>query len=221
MNDYSSNLLCDPKELAGLDPAKTAHICIDVQDYYFHPEKSEFFDENMKESADNVAKRIAHIAPLFNQAGLSKTIWVYHMCAGKEWYVVKPDEAQGDEVFGKMGYSAFEGKKLKKRIEELGIENLILTGGYTSCCVQETAADALKDDYKVVVLTDCIQNCEEPLFDSELVDMFSVKSRWSGKKKQALFTNSDTLLNHMSVVQPVKSAPSNKDSIWRLFPGFA
>ena len=54
-------------------------------------------------------------------------------------------------------YSGFEGTNLDKILREKGIERLFIGGLATDYCVLNTVKDALKNGYKVFLLTDAIK----------------------------------------------------------------
>ncbi len=167
--NFTDDLLCDPQDLDDLDPARTAHLCIDVQRYYFSevPKESDLREEVLLDGryateARNTARNIARIKPLFNKAGLCKTIMIYHKPAGEEFFLVEPSGKEGDIVLPKDNFSAFDGTALDETLVDMGIRNLILTGGYTGQCVNTTACDGLEKGYNVFVLADCVFDIVDP-----------------------------------------------------------
>jgi nicotinamidase/pyrazinamidase len=76
--------------------------------------------------------------------------------------IVMPDSANiidigTDSIKINMSYSAFENTELKNILNNLQINNLIVTGIATEYCVKATALDALRFGYHVTVLTDLIR----------------------------------------------------------------
>ena len=91
--------------------------------------------------------------------------WPVHCVAGTEGAELHPDLDRElvDEVFEKgrdsAAYSGFEarsapGRLLGERLREAGIEELDVAGIATDYCVQATVLDALKEGFRVRVLTD-------------------------------------------------------------------
>ena len=91
--------------------------------------------------------------------------WPVHCVAGTEGAELHPDLDRElvDEVFDKgrdtAAYSGFEarsasGRLLGERLREAGIEELDVAGIATDYCVQATVLDALKEGFRVRVLTD-------------------------------------------------------------------
>lgn len=67
-----------------------------------------------------------------------------------------------DYVIRKRRYSAFFGTDFDLVLRENGIQNVILCGVKTNCCVRATATDAHNLDYHVIVAEDCVAtDCEE------------------------------------------------------------
>jgi nicotinamidase-related amidase len=64
----------------------------------------------------------------------------------------------GDYQIRKKRYSAFQGTRLDGVLRELGIKTLYLTGTWTDCCVQHTAADAFYNCYDITVIEDCVSS---------------------------------------------------------------
>jgi len=63
---------------------------------------------------------------------------------------------KGMDVNG-AGYSGFEGTGLTRKLRELGVQKVAVTGIATEYCVRATALDALKARFETVVLTDLIR----------------------------------------------------------------
>jgi nicotinamidase-related amidase len=65
-------------------------------------------------------------------------------------------DADKDYVIRKRRYSGFFGTDLDLVLREHGIENLVVTGTKTNCCIRATVTDAFNLDYNVIVLSDCV-----------------------------------------------------------------
>ena len=57
----------------------------------------------------------------------------------------------------KDAYSAFEGTELDHRLKRQGVRRLFIGGLVTEYCVLNTAADAIKNGYEVVLINDAIR----------------------------------------------------------------
>ena len=53
-------------------------------------------------------------------------------------------------------YSGFSGTSLAKALHDIGVQRIFIAGLATDFCVRDTALDARKNGFAVVVLTDCI-----------------------------------------------------------------
>lgn len=71
---------------------------------------------------------------------------------GDAFYGVYPQEQ--DLVVYKTKYSAFVETQLADKLHESGIENLIVCGLTTECCVDSTVRDAFHLDFSVLVVSD-------------------------------------------------------------------
>jgi nicotinamidase-related amidase len=60
------------------------------------------------------------------------------------------------EAVGKDTFSAFSDEKICRRLQEIGPDHLLLCGLETSVCVYQTAMAALRNEYQVTILTDCV-----------------------------------------------------------------
>jgi nicotinamidase-related amidase len=60
------------------------------------------------------------------------------------------------EVHGKDAFSALGDGKITRRLQEIGAEHLLICGIETPICVYQTAIAALRSEYQVTILTDCI-----------------------------------------------------------------
>lgn len=83
--------------------------------------------------------------------------WPVHALAGTEGAEVWPELAPepGDRVVKKPTFSAFHRSNLGAVLEELGADEIILTGCATELGLQATAVDALQRGYVVKVPPDC------------------------------------------------------------------
>jgi len=91
--------------------------------------------------------------------------WPVHCVAGSPGAELMPPLAdeEGDVVVQKgtdvngAGYSGFEGTGLNRKLRELGVQNVAITGIATEYCVRATALDAVKARFETAVLTDLIR----------------------------------------------------------------
>lgn len=196
---YGDALLCDPAALEGLDPSRTAHLCIDVQDYYFKDKGQE---------AEDVAARIALVSKAFGRAGLAREIYAYHMSVSErpDFFIVQPQEG---DILAKKHFSAFEETNLHAQLKAQQIENIILSGGYAFDCVSATARDALERGYNVVILENCLYDPCDSDDALMLKTAFQNHSRY-GERTQALVSTSGAVLQSLRrKSESVASEPSH------------
>ena len=79
------------------------------------------------------------------------------LSAGAELQKLYPDleVAPGDLRLPKNRYSAFIKNDFEQKLQERGIDTLLIAGTKTNVCCECTARDAMMLDYKVVLLSDC------------------------------------------------------------------
>src|SRR3974390_1971638 len=91
--------------------------------------------------------------------------WPVHCVAGTPGAELMPPltAEEGDVVIQKgmdvngAGYSGFEGTGLNRKLRELGVQKVGVTGIATEYCVRATALDAAKARFETVVLMDLIR----------------------------------------------------------------
>jgi maleamate amidohydrolase len=79
----------------------------------------------------------------------------------------RPDES----VIRKAKPSAFFGSRLSERLEDLGVDSLIVCGGTTSGCVRATVVDAFSHDLRVAVVEDAVFDRVQLSHTAALLDM--------------------------------------------------
>jgi nicotinamidase/pyrazinamidase len=65
-------------------------------------------------------------------------------------------------------YSGFQGTGLAAQLRNLGVNEVLIGGLATDYCVKETALDAMKEGFRVDVLTDCVEGVNVHSRDSKL-----------------------------------------------------
>lgn len=71
---------------------------------------------------------------------------------GADYYGVKPEP--GDMEIEKVLYSTFYGTNFDERLRARGIENIVICGFTTECCVETTVRDAFHRNYNMFVVRD-------------------------------------------------------------------
>ncbi len=167
-----------------LDPARTAHLIIDMQNTF------------VKEGAPaevpvarDIAANINELNAALRDLGV-RIIWVTHAntndASGSDWrtffdYFVADEmrertvealtpEAEGQQIWHAMEVAEGDTQVLKNRYSALipgssqlermlraaSTENLLISGTKTNVCCEATARDAMMMDFKVVMVSDCM-----------------------------------------------------------------
>lgn len=86
-----------------------------------------------------------------------------------------PDEIaprDDEDVLEKPASSGFHGTDLRSRLEDEGVDTVIVVGSSTSGCVRATAVDAASYGYSVVVPQDCVFDRIETSTKITLLDLW-------------------------------------------------
>ena len=96
-------------------------------------------------------------------------VWGKHAMAGTRGADVvdalTPIGADREIVSPKRFYGAFDETGLDEILKQYGVDEVILTGQHTHCCVRHTAYGAFMRDYKIKVPSDAV--CVFPGVDQE------------------------------------------------------
>ena len=106
---------------------------------------------------------------------------------GADYYRVTPEA--GDIEIDKRLFDSFHGTDLDARLQQRGIDTLVVTGISTDCCVDQTARSAFHHGYHVFVVTDACASYDSDMHNHALkalqkhcallTDSTSVISAWS------------------------------------------
>ncbi len=92
-----------------------------------------------------------------------------HAIEGSRWTELLTRVEPGDmRVTNKRRLSAFYPTDLEFLLRNQRITTVVLNGGFTDCCVLNTAFDAANHDYRVIVLRDLVRGTDEHLEQSAL-----------------------------------------------------
>jgi len=92
-----------------------------------------------------------------------------HAIEGSPWTEWVTRVEPGDlKVENKRRLSAFYPTDLDFLLRNQRIETVVLDGGFTDCCVLNTAFDANNRNYRVIVLQDLVRGTDEPLEQAAL-----------------------------------------------------
>ncbi len=92
-----------------------------------------------------------------------------HAIEGSRWTELLTRVESGDmRVTNKRRLSAFYPTDLDFLLRNQRITTVVLNGGFTDCCVLNTAFDAANHDYRVIVLRDLVRGTDEQLENAAL-----------------------------------------------------
>ena len=92
-----------------------------------------------------------------------------HAIEGTRWTEFVTEVAAGDLVVEtKRRLSAFYATDLDLLLRNLGVRILVLNGGFTDCCILNSAFDAANRTYRVVVPRDLVRGTDEGLENAAL-----------------------------------------------------
>ncbi|RRD95694.1 cysteine hydrolase [Clostridiales bacterium COT073_COT-073] len=80
-------------------------------------------------------------------------------------------DEERDYVIRKRRYSGFFGTDLDLVLRENGIENVIIVGTKTNCCIRATVTDAFYLDYVPYVVEECVATNSEVVNEVHLQDI--------------------------------------------------
>lgn len=108
-----------------------------------------------------------------------------------------PVDEEKDYVIRKRRYSGFFGTDLDLVLRENHIENLIIVGTKTNCCIRATVTDAFYLDYNGIVVSDCVATNSEEVNRVHLEDI---------RKYLGQVVDSDTLFEKLDAGEWVVSS---------------
>lgn len=82
-----------------------------------------------------------------------------------------PVDEEKDYVIQKRRYSGFFGTDLDLVLRENGVENVIIVGTKTNCCIRATVTDAFYLDYNPYVVKECVATNSEVVNEVHLTDI--------------------------------------------------
>ncbi len=82
-----------------------------------------------------------------------------------------PVDYEKDYIIQKRRYSGFFGTDLDLVLREHSIENVIMIGTKTNCCVRATVTDAYYLNYNAIVLSDCVCTNSDIVNEVHLADI--------------------------------------------------
>lgn len=139
----------------------------------FENERAKEIVPNIKrllESARSSDKPVVYISDSHSEEDPEFSIWGAHAVSGTEGSEVVPEVEPGedDHTLEKQKYSAFYDTGLHTLLDELGADEVVLTGVLTHICIQHTAADAFYRNYDVIVPRGCVEDLSDDENESAL-----------------------------------------------------
>ena len=119
-----------------------------------------------------------------------------HAIEGSRWTNFVTEVVDGDEVVEtKKRLSAFYPTDLDFLLRNMRVSTLVLDGGFTDCCVLNTAFDASNRTYRVIVARDLVRGTNEDMEDAALkmislhlglvMDSADILEAWSKSRSPA------------------------------------
>ena len=152
---------------------KTALIVVDMVKDFTDPQGLVYYPQN-----EQVLPTIAKVIEACRAHG-KEIIFMQH-CYRKDkpeknLVNMRPNCLEGsggeDYVIKKRRYSAFFGTDLDLVLRENHVENVIIVGTKTNCCIRATVTDAYYLDYNTIVLSDCVATNSEEVNRVHLEDI--------------------------------------------------
>ncbi len=176
-----------PKLINSKMENKKALLVIDMQ-------KGSFTSKTPRSGTDGVVKRINELASIFRKQNCP-VVYIQHDGTGTgefeknawDWEILDELNVEpGDILIDKYANDAFYNSNLRAKLEELKVEELLITGCATDFCVESSIQSALAKDYHVTVVKDGHTTAERPHLSAEKViehynwvwqNMISTKSK--------------------------------------------
>lgn len=168
-----------------MEQAKTALIIVDMVRDFTSPDGLVFYPQNLE-----ILPRIREVLDLCRENG-KLIIFLQHRhrkdkpdknlanmrvnCVeGSGGELIDPmlpvDEVK-DYVIQKRRYSGFFGTDLDLVLREHGIQNVMIVGTKTNCCIRATVTDAYYLDYTPYVIRDCVATNSDVVNEVHLTDI--------------------------------------------------
>ncbi len=154
---------------------KKALLVIDMQKGSFVPETPRF-------DTEGVVKKINKLAEKFRREGHS-VIFIQHdgTDSGEfekhnwDWELLEELEAEdSDLLIDKYANDCFYNSGLESKLNELSIQELVITGCATDFCVESTIQSALSKDYFITVVSNAHTTADRPnLSAKQVIDHYN------------------------------------------------
>jgi nicotinamidase-related amidase len=164
---------------------KSALLVIDMQRDFTDPQGLVFYPQN-RDLLPRIAEAIRHcreggLLIIFTQHRYRKgkkdrNLNEMRPCCiegsgGEDLDPILPVDPEQDYIVPKRRYSAFFGTDLDLILRENGVENLIVAGTKTNCCIRATVTDAHSLGYSVIVPSDAVGTNSDIVNEVHLEDI--------------------------------------------------
>jgi nicotinamidase-related amidase len=154
---------------------KSALLIIDMQ-------KGSFTPDTPRYNSPEVIATINSLAKTFRSHG-DPVIFIQHDGSRFNEYLPKTSEweildeliiEKSDLIISKTVNDAFYNSKLDQTLQELGIQEVVITGCATDFCVESTVQNALTKDYSVTIVSDAHTTADRPHVNAKaLIDHYN------------------------------------------------
>ncbi|HIR93377.1 MAG TPA: cysteine hydrolase [Candidatus Egerieimonas intestinavium] len=165
--------------------AKTALIIVDMVRDFTDPEGLVFYPQNreilpqIRQVLDKCRQKETLVVFLqhCNRRGKKdrKAAAMRPNCLEGTWGIeidpMLPVDQEKDYVIRKRRYSGFFGTDLDLVLRENQVENVIIVGTKTNCCIRATVTDAFYLDYEPYVVRECVATNSEVVNEVHLTDI--------------------------------------------------
>lgn len=165
--------------------SKTALIVVDMLYDFAHPQGKVFYKQNeeilprIRKLIDECRERdalIIFVAHSHRKGKYDKELtMVRENCiegtGGDELMPILGYDEVTDFKINKRRYSSFFGTDLDLVLREHNIENTIICGTKTNCCIRSTVQDAYMLNYNVIVPRNCVATNSEVVNEVHLTDI--------------------------------------------------
>lgn len=158
------------------NPEHTAVVVVDMQNSFCHPDgalyapASEDAIEGVNEVIDKVSGTVWYTQDTHRHGADEFEQWGEHCIEGSWGQEIHDDVTimYPSHVQTKSTYDAFHDTGFHRRLQDFGVDTLIICGTLVNVCVQETASSAALHDYNVAVVEDAVGYLNEEQRDAAL-----------------------------------------------------
>lgn len=107
----------------------------------------------------------AWVQQLERESGIKDIFWT-----GNPAFAIREELAplDGETVIRKTTFGAFNSTDIERTLRNMGIDELVISGISTNCCVETTARDAADRGFGVAIVDEATADYDEPAHDAAL-----------------------------------------------------